>query len=102
LQRVHTAFARGNYAARAEINFYELQPLALSLNLLLAHMERLLREHEQRLRVEMAARELSGALHSMRAGAGYVSPQYTGTAFDEVLFELLACYQEGLLRAGSK
>jgi hypothetical protein len=101
MQGVHTAFARGNFGARAEIRDFQLQPLALSLNVLLAHMERLLREQGQRIRIEASAHELAAALRQMRAGSAYVSPPYTGTAFDEVLLEVFACYQDGAFRRSS-
>jgi hypothetical protein len=101
MQGVHTAFARGNFGARAEIRDFQLQPLALSLNVLLSHMERLLREQGQRIRIETSAHELAAALRYMRAGSAYVSPPYTGTAFDEVLIEVFACYQEGIFRRSS-
>lgn len=99
LQQVHTAFARGNYDTRAHLNDRELQPLAVSLNQLLMQMQRLLREQGQRSRIEMAAGELVYALRRLRAGGGYVSPAYTGTAFDEVLLELVTAHQQGLLTA---
>lgn len=102
MQTVHTAFARGNFGVRAEIRDLQLQPLALSLNVLLAHMERMLREQGQRMRIEISAHELATALRYMRSGAPYTPPPYTGTAFDEVLLELLASYQEGLFRGGLK
>lgn len=99
LQQVHTAFARGNYDTRAHLNERDLQPLAISLNQLLMQMQRLLREQGQRSRIETAAGELVYALRHLRAGGGYVSPAYTGTAFDEVLLELVTAYQQGLLSA---
>ncbi|HLY32546.1 MAG TPA: hypothetical protein VKQ36_16095 [Ktedonobacterales bacterium] len=97
LQRVHTAFARGNFEARAQLAPSELQPLALSLNYLLTHMQRLLREQGQRSRIEMASHELAIALRRLRAGAPYAPPPYTGTSFDEVLLELVTAYQQGML-----
>jgi hypothetical protein len=63
-------------------------------------MERMLQEQGQRMRIEISAHELAMALRRMRGGAAYAPPSYTGTAFDEVLLELLACYQEGLFKGG--
>ena len=97
LQRVQAAFARGNYDTRAQLTERELQPLAVSLNQLLMQMQRLLREQGQRSRIETAATELAQALRRLRAGGGYASPAYTGTAFDEVLLEVVTAYQQGLL-----
>ena len=98
MQSVHTAFARGNFGVRAEIRDLQLQPLALSLNVLLSHMERMLQEQGQRMRIESSAHELATALRRMRGGAPYTPPSYTGTVFDEALLELLACYQQGLFK----
>jgi hypothetical protein len=100
IQGVHTAFARGNFGVRAEIHDLQLQPLALSLNVLLSHMERMLQEQGQRMRIETSAHELAIALRRLRQGAPYAPPPYTGTVFDEVLLELLASYQEGLFKGG--
>jgi hypothetical protein len=94
IQEVHTAFARGNFDVRAQIADQQLQPLALSLNVLLMHMQRLLREQGQRVRIEIAAHELSNALRHMRAGGPYIPPAYSGTAFDDVLLELAAWFQQ--------
>lgn len=95
LQLVHNAFASGNFDARAQLPGDELQPLAISVNRFLAQMQRLLREQDQRARIEYVARELTAALRRYRAGYGYQPPQYTGTIFDEVLLELVSVFQRG-------
>jgi hypothetical protein len=88
MQQVHAAFARGYYESRAQVPEGELLPLAMSLNQLLDRMQRLLREQDQRTRVEQGAREIASALRMVRAGAPYAPPNYTGTVLDEVLVEL--------------
>ena len=95
VQEVHTAFARGNFDVRARLGDDELQPLAVSLNMLLSQMQRLQREQEQRMRIEQAAHELALALRGMRLGGAYQPPQYTGTVFDEVLLEMVTVLQRG-------
>lgn len=88
LQQVHAAVARGQWDARANITEGELMPVALSLNLLLDRLSRLVRETDDRERVNAAAHELAIALRRLRAGEPYNPPNYTGTPFDEVLVEL--------------
>lgn len=88
LQAVHTAVARGQWDARANIAEGELLPVALSLNLLLDRISRMSREADQRTRVDAASHELAIALRRLRAGGPYTPPNYTGTPFDEVLVEL--------------
>lgn len=88
LQQVHAAVARGQWDARANIAEGELMPVALSLNLLLDRLSRLVRETDDRERVNAAAHELAIALRRLRAGEPYDPPNYTGTPFDEVLVEL--------------
>lgn len=88
LQQVHAAVARGQWDARATIVEGELMPVALSLNLLLDRLSRLIRETGDRERVNAAAHELAIALRRLRAGEPYNPPNYTGTPFDEVLVEL--------------
>lgn len=95
MQEVHTAFARGDFDVRARFTEDELQPLAVSLNMLLSQMQRLQREQEQRVRIEQAAHELALSLRRMRMGGTYQPPQYTGTAFDEVLLEMVTVLQRG-------
>lgn len=97
VQEVHTAFARGNFDVRARLGEDELQPLAVSLNMLLSQMQRLQREQEQRVRIEQAAHDLALALRGMRMGGAYQPPQYTGTAFDEVLLEMVTVLQHGTM-----
>ena len=81
--------------ARARLADDEMQPLAMSLNMLLGQMQRLQREQEQRARIEQAAHELAITLRRTRIGGPYVPPQYTGTIFDVVLLELVTWYQRG-------
>lgn len=88
LQHVHAAVARGQWETRATIAEGELMPVALSLNLLLDRLSRLIRETEDRERVNAAAHDLAIALRRLRAGEPYNPPNYTGTPFDEVLVEL--------------
>jgi hypothetical protein len=88
MQQVHAAFARGQFDARARVPEGELLPLAVSLNYLLDRMQRLSREQEQRARMDQGIREMVAALKRVRAGEGYVAPDYTGTTLDEVLVEL--------------
>jgi len=93
LQTVLTTFARGNFEVRVQFADNVLHPLAMALNMFLTQMQRLLREQEQRVRIEYAARELATALRRARAGYGYAPPQYTGTAFDEVLLAIVSWLQ---------
>ncbi|WIG61755.1 MAG: hypothetical protein OJF49_004503 [Ktedonobacterales bacterium] len=88
IQQVHAAVARGQWDTRAHVNEGELIPVAMSLNLLLDRLSRMTREAEQQGRIERAAHELAMALRRLRAGEPYTPPNYTGTAFDEVLVEL--------------
>jgi hypothetical protein len=87
IQQVHAAVARGRWDARATIAEGELLPVAMSLNLLLDRLSRMVHEHDQQARIETAAHELAVALRRVRAGEPYTPPAYTGTAFDEVLVE---------------
>lgn len=101
VQEVHTAFARGNFDVRARLGGEdELQPLAVSLNMLLSQMQRMQREQEQRTRIEQSAHELALALRRLRMGGAYQPPQYTGTAFDEVLLEMVTVLQRGTMAQG--
>ena len=93
LQGVLNTFARGNFDARAQLSESELQSLTVSLNMFLTQMQRLLREQDQRARIEYAAHELALALRRARSGFGYEPPQYTGTSFDEVLLEIVTWLQ---------
>lgn len=88
IQQVHAAVARGQWDTRAHVSEGELIPVAMSLNLLLDRLSRMTREAEQQGRIEKAAHELAMALRRLRAGEPYTPPNYTGTAFDEVLVEL--------------
>lgn len=97
LQGVLNTFARGNFDARAQLSESELQSLTMSLNMFLTQLQRLLREQDQRARIEYAAHELAQALRRARAGLSYEPPQYTGTVFDEVLLEIVTWLQ----RAGA-
>ena len=93
LQGVLNTFARGNFDARAQLSESALQSLTVSLNMFLTQMQRLLREQDQRARIEYAAHELTLALRRARSGFGYEPPQYTGTSFDEVLLEIVTWLQ---------
>ncbi len=93
LQGVLNAYARGNFDARAQLSESELQSLTMSLNMFLTQMQRLLREQDQRARIEYAAHELALALRRARSGMIYEPPQYTGTVFDEVLLEIVTWLQ---------
>lgn len=88
IQNVHAAISRGRLDARAHVTEAELMPLATSLNILLERLTRMTRDESGRVRMESAANELALALKRMWAGEPYVSPQYSGTALDNVLLEL--------------
>lgn len=96
LQAVHAAFASGNFDARAQLSGDDLQPLAINVNRFLAQMQRLVREQDQRVRMEQAASALTYALRRARAGYGYQPPHYTGTALDEALLEVVSLFQRGI------
>lgn len=96
LQAVHAAFAGGNYDVRAQLAGDELHPLAISVNRFLTQMQRLVREQDQRARIEQVAHELTYALRRARAGYGYQPPHYTGTPLDEALLELVSLFQRGI------
>lgn len=88
LQYVHSAVARGQWDVRASVGEGELLPVAVSLNLLLDRLGRLMREQGEQARMDAAAHELALALRRLRAGEPYTPPAYTGTAIDEVLVEV--------------
>lgn len=88
LQYVHAAVARGQWDARASVGEGELLPVAVSLNLLLDRLGRLMREQGEQARMDTAAHELALALRRLRGGQPYTPPAYTGTPFDAVLVEL--------------
>ena len=90
IQQVHAAIARGHLDARVRVDQGEALPIAMSLNLLLDRLTRLIREQSQRATIEEAAHELAVAMRLARTGHTYTSPNYTGTVFDEVLIEFAA------------
>lgn len=93
IQQVHAAIARGHLDARVRIEQGEVMPIAMSLNLLLDRLTRLIREQSQRAMIEESAHELALAMRQARMGQVYTSPNYTGTALDEVLIEFAAMRQ---------
>ena len=90
IQQVHAAIARGHLDARVHVEQGEVLPIAMSLNLLLDRLTRLIREQGQRAMIEEAAHELALAMRQARLGQVYTAPNYTGTVFDEVLIEFAA------------
>lgn len=90
IQQVHAAIARGHLDARVHVEQGEVLPIAMSLNLLLDRLTRLIREQGQRAVIEEAAHELALAMRQARLGQVYTAPNYTGTVFDEVLIEFAA------------
>ncbi|HEV7125983.1 MAG TPA: hypothetical protein VGN32_00920 [Ktedonobacterales bacterium] len=98
IQQVHTAFTRGMYEARVRIPDGELLPLAMSINTVLDYVQRQMGTQTQRQRADQGAHALAEVLRRVRGGGGeYVSPGYTGTAFDEVLAELAEWHYAGRL-----
>lgn len=90
IQQVHAAIARGHLDARVHVEQGEVLPIAMSLNLLLDRLTRLIREQGQRAMIEEAAHELALAMRQARLGQTYTAPNYTGTVFDEALIEFAA------------
>lgn len=90
IQQVHAAIGRGNWNARVRMDYGELLPMAVSLNLLLDRLTRLMSEQGQRTQLEATAHDLALAMRQARAGGSYAMPDYTGTMLDEVLLEFAA------------
>jgi hypothetical protein len=95
LQQVHAAVSRGQWDVRARVAEGDLLPVAMSLNLLLDRLGRLMREQDQRLRLEQGVEALAVALRRVRAGASAQLPAYAGTPLDAVLVELAALHLPG-------
>jgi hypothetical protein len=90
IQQVHAAIGRGQWDARVRVQQGELLPMAMSLNLLLDRLTRLMREQGQRNQIEVAAHALAAAMRRARSGMPFDIPDYSGTVLDEVLLEFAA------------